>query len=88
MVVLVFTVKAGSGLSLFEIYFVSSYIKYFACISMSHAVLQLWPLVLQTVELRQRLRHTQRSQALGLLRGHIAEIHLFLVTLAHHFLCV
>lgn len=84
MVVLVFTVKAGSGLSLFEIYFVSSYIKYFACISMSHAVLQLWPLVLQTVELRQ----TQRTQALGLLRGHIAEIHLFLVTLAHHFLCV
>lgn len=55
MVVLVFTVKAGSDLSLFEIYFVSSYIKYFACISMSHAVLQLWPLVLQTVELRQRL---------------------------------
>lgn len=39
MEVLLLIVKVGSGLPLFEIYFVSSYIKYYACISMSHAVL-------------------------------------------------
>lgn len=63
-VVLMF-IEVSSFLPLIEIYFVSSYIKYFACISMGHAALQLWPLILQTGKLRQSWRHIQRNQALS-----------------------